>query len=324
MYPLLVLLVALATACGASPPPPTAEATPALPAAQDIVGAGARTISAAPSPDWAVAAAGSVWVSGVGPGLTRYDATTGAPTGEVAVYSVCSSMDRGFGSVWAMSCDYSAPQLVRVDEKTGAETARIALPTRLPAESSVGAGEGTVWVLSADSPRQLVGVDPGTNKPARTLAAPDGAVAVRAGLGSVWVTVSTPGEVVRIDPASGAVAARVAVGRGTSFLALGPDAVWALNSSDGTVSRVDARTNAVGGDDPGRAAVGSPGARSPPRRTRCAVRVTGDAVAVRIDPRTNAVVDRFGPGAGSGGVAIADNSVWITAHDTRTIWRLPR
>ena len=54
------------------------------------------------------------------------------------------------------------------------------------------------------------------------------------------------------------------------------------------------------------------------------VRVTGDAVAVRIDPRTNAVVDRFGPGAGSGGVAIADNSVWITAHDTRTIWRLPR
>ena len=154
-------------------------------------------------------------------------------------------MDRGFGSVWAMSCDYSAPQLVRVDEKTGAEAARIALPTRLPAESSVGAGEGTVWVLSADSPRQLVGVDPGTNKLARTLAAPDGAVAVRAGLGSVWVTVSTPGEVVRIDPASGAVAARVAVGRGTSFLALGPDAVWALNSSDGTVSRVYARTNAV-------------------------------------------------------------------------------
>lgn len=323
MYPLLVLLVALATACGAGPPPPPAEAAPALPTAQDIDGAGARTISAAPSPDWAVAAAGSVWVSGVGPGLTRYDATTGAPTGEVAVYSVCSSMDRGFGSVWAMSCDYSAPQLVRVDEKTGAQTARIALPTRLPAESSVGAGEGTVWVLSADSPRQLVGVDPGTNKVARTLAAPDGAVAVRAGLGSVWVTVSTPGEVVRIDPASGAVAARVAVGRGTSFLALGPDAVWALNSSDGTVSRVDARTNAVVATipvAPGRIAGGEIAAAA----DAVWVRVTGDAVAVRIDPRTNAVVDRFGPGAGSGGVAIADNSVWITAHDTRTIWRLPR
>ncbi len=54
------------------------------------------------------------------------------------------------------------------------------------------------------------------------------------------------------------------------------------------------------------------------------VRVVDDALAVRIDPRTNAVVDRLGPPAGSGGVAIADTSVWFTAHDKQSMWRLPR
>jgi hypothetical protein len=54
------------------------------------------------------------------------------------------------------------------------------------------------------------------------------------------------------------------------------------------------------------------------------VRVTDDALAVRIDPRTNAVVDRLGPPTGSGGAAIAEASVWITAHDDRqAVWRLP-
>ena len=156
--------VACATTPAAPPPgaaPTTGSEPDALPALRDIAAIGASTIKASPSPDWAVAAAGSVWVAGVGPGLQRYDATTGAMTGEVAIYSVCSAMDRGFGSIWAMSSD----------------------------------------------------------------------------------------------------------------------AVW--------------------------------------------VRGTEDALAVRIDPQTNAVVDRLGPLAGSGGVAVTDTSVWLTARDVQSIWRLP-
>jgi hypothetical protein len=311
----------------ASPPaaggPPTTGSEPdPLPAIRDIGASGASTISASPSPDWAVAAEGSVWVSGVGPGLQRYDATTGAVTGEVAIYSVCSAMDHGFGSIWAMSCDYGSPKLVRIDTATGAATAEIPLPARLPAESSVGAGEGAVWLLTSGRPRQLLAVDPVTNTVARTLPAPDGAAAVRAGLGSVWVSVGTPGQLVRLDPASGQVTATVQVGRGASFLAVGPDAVWVVNASDATVSRVDAATNTVsstikvssGGISGGDIAASADAVW---------VRLTDDALAVRIDPRSNAVVDRLGPPSGSGGVAIADTSVWITAHDRQSIWRLP-
>lgn len=321
------LLAFSAVACAASPaaPPPAAAPTAgsepgALPALRDITAIGASTIKASPNPDWAVAAAGSVWVAGVGPGLQRYDAATGETTGEVAIYSVCSAMDQGFGSVWAMSCDYSSPKLVRIDAATGASTAEIPMPARLPAESSLGAGEGAVWLLTSGSPRQLLAVDPGTNTVARTLPAPEGATAVRAGLGAVWVSIAAPGQVVRLDPTSGQVVATISVGPSASFLAVGPDAVWVINPSDATVSRVDPVTNTVtstikvssgisGGDIAATNAVW--------------VRGTDDALAVRIDPQVNTVVDRLGPLAGSGGVAITDTSVWLTAHDVQTVWRLP-
>jgi YVTN family beta-propeller protein len=318
-----------ATACGATPesgPPPaapTSTAEPdALPVPRDVTASGATAIAASPDPDWVVATAGGVWVSGVGPGLQRYDATTGAVTGELSIYSVCSAMDQGFGSVWAMSCDFSSPKLVRIDATTGAATAEIPMPARLPAESSVAAGEGAVWLLTSGSPRQLLAVDPATNTVTRTLPAPDGAKAVRAGLGAVWVSVSAPGQVVRLDPASGQAVATVPVGRGASFLAVGPDAVWVINASDATVSRLDPATNAVtatikvssGGISGGDIAASADAVW---------VRVIDDALAVRIDPRSNAVVDRLGPPAGSGGVAIAESAVWITAHDRQSIWRLP-
>ena len=160
---------------------------------------------------------------------------TGAVTGELPIYSVCSAMDQGFGSVWVVSCDNSSPKLVRVDAATGASTAEIPMPARLPLNSSVGAGEGAVWLLTAGSPRQLLAVDPGTNTVARTLPAPEGANALRAGLGAVWVSIATPGQVARLDPASGQVVATTNVGSNASFLAVGPDAIWVISPSDATV-----------------------------------------------------------------------------------------
>ena len=323
---LLILATGACAATPAPPPPapgPTSAGVPdALPDLRDIA-AGSRAIAATPNPDWAVTAAGSVWVAGVGPGLQRYDATTGAVTGEVAIYSVCSAMDHAFESIWAVSCDYGSPRLVRIDAATGTASAEIAIPARLPAESSVGAGEGAVWLLTSGSPRQLLVVDPDTNTVARTLAAPEGARAVRAGLGAVWVTTTTPGQVVRLDPATGQTMATIKIGRDASFLAVGPDAVWAISASDATVSRIDPTTNTLTATIKASSSAIS-GGDIAATADAVWVRVTDDALAVRIDPRTNTVVDRLGPPAGSGGLAIADTSVWITAHDTQTIWQLPR
>jgi YVTN family beta-propeller protein len=289
---------------------------------RNVAASGATRIEAMPNPEWAVAAAGSVWIAGVGKGVRRYDAATGAAGSEVAVYSVCSPMAYGFESVWAVSCDMTSPVLVRIDARTGAALATVSLPGRLPAESSVGAGEGGVWLLTSGDPPQLVMVDPTTNTVARSFPAPAVASAVRTGFGSVWVSVAAPGQLVRLDPASGQVVATVPVGRGASFLAAGPDAVWVMNVSDGSVSRVDPTTNTVTATIKVAAKVidGDIAAAA----DAVWVRVKDDALAVRIDPRSNAVVERFGPASGSGGIAIADDSVWITAGKTFSIWRLPR
>jgi streptogramin lyase len=322
----LLGLLAGACAAPAGPPPAAAPLTSresdALPVLRDITAIGASTIKASPSPDWAVAAAESVWVAGAGPGLQRYDATTGALTGELAIYSVCSAMDQGFGSIWAMSCDYSSPKLIRIDASTGASAAEIPIPARLPAESSVGAGEAAVWLLTSGSPRRLLAVDPGTNTVARTLPAPDGATAVRAGLGAVWVSVAAPGQLVRLDPASGQVVATIDVGPSASFLAVGPDAVWVISPSNATVSRVNPATNTVTATITVSSSAIS-GGDVAASSDAVWVRGTKDALAVRINPQTNTVVDRLGPVAGSGGVAITDTSVWLTAHDIQSIWRLP-
>ena len=42
-----------------------------------------------------------------------------------------------------------------------------------------------------------------------------------------------------------------------------------------------------------------------------------------LDPATDEVTTVFGPPAGSGAVRVAGDHVWVTAHDTKTVWVLP-
>jgi len=48
-----------------------------------------------------------------------------------------------------------------------------------------------------------------------------------------------------------------------------------------------------------------------------------DALLTRIDARTNKVVQVYGPSSGSGCVVVGPGGVWISAHDVKTVWRLP-
>ncbi|MBJ7600143.1 hypothetical protein [Candidatus Nephthysia bennettiae] len=299
------------------------KSTSGLPAERDIGTTGALKINAAPCPDWALVAFGSLWVSGVEPGLARYDAATGQRIGGLSIQNVCLAMDSGFGSVWAASCTPGRPTLSRVDAKTGRLVATIELTQGAPArESSVGAGEGGIWLLSNGAPKHLIILDPNSNKVLGEVPVPVDAAAVRAGLGAVWVTTSSPGSLVRLDPRSGKVIATIPVGGGARFLALSTSAVWVMNQEDGTVSRVEPESNRV---------VATIRVSSSPIQggditasdDAVWVRVS-DVLAARIHPPSNNVIDRVGPPKGSGSVAIADDSVWITAHDVTSLWRLPQ
>ena len=322
-----VMAVSLLTACSGSSTPSSRASSSSqaagLPAERDIETTRAMKFNAAPSPDWALVASGHLWVAGVEPGLARFDAATGQTQGGLHIQNVCLAMDVGFGSLWAASCTPDRPMLSRVDVNSGQLMASVELPEGGPAEeSSVGAGEGGVWVLSRGVPQHLIVVDPSSDKVLRSFPAPENAAAVRVGLGGVWVSTTNPGSLVRMDPGTGRVIATIPVGKGARFLALSSNAVWVMNQQDGTVSRVDPESNRVvatikvsssaieGGD-----IAASDGA--------VWVRVS-DVLAAKIDPQTNKVIDRLGPPAGSGSVAIAENSVWITAHDVTSLWRVPQ
>jgi virginiamycin B lyase len=302
----------------------TTSAAP-LPASEDITALGALTLQAQPFPDFALAVDGTVWVSGVEPGIVGYDATTGAVRASVATEDVPLAMEQGFGSLWAgEGSGEEVATVVRIDAGTGAVRARISMPAPgLRPESSLAVTGDAVWALvdgdDADS-RLLVGIDPATDTVRDTFPAPAAAEAVRGGFGSLWVATSRQ-SVVRVDPADGSTQATVATGFGSRFTAVGEDAVWVLNQDDGTVSRIDPDTNTVvatvrvsDGRVPGGDIAAGDGA--------VWVR-TATELATAIDPATDDVVRVLGPEAGSGSIAVTPGAVWITAHDVRQVNRVP-
>jgi hypothetical protein len=295
-----------------------------LTAPQDIEAAGAKALHDLGAADWLAMAAGSAWVSGLGDGrneIGRLQGQTGKLLNKVTVPApVCMGMDVGYGSVWAATC---APATVtRINAKTGKVQARVAVDAAgLVTESSLAAGEGGVWVLADDiSRKQVVKIDPRSDKVVKTAPAPDEATNIRAGLGGLWVTAET-GKLTRLDPGDLSTVAEIDLGPGAGFLAVGERAVWVLGASGGIVARVDPATNKVVArikvaNDPvggGDIAVGGGSAWA---------RVT-DQLAVRIDPASNTVTARYGPPAGSGGVAADTTAAWLSAHDSQTLWRLP-
>lgn len=242
-----------------------------------------------------------------------------APVAKVAMPAPCGAMTVAFGALWVANCSDSS--VYRIDLTSNRVTAIIATGLADPTgELSLASGAGSIWVLS-DARGVLSRIDPYTNTVAARIPVAAGSYAAAFAFGAVWITNTTPGNggVQRIDPVSERVTATVAVGPTPRFLAAGEEGVWTLNQGDGTVTRIDPGSNRVvatidvhmpgGGGD---IAVGG---------GRVWVRGKGVLLAA-IDPATNQVVEVLGPPAGSGAVRVADDLVWVTAHDTQTVWVL--
>jgi YVTN family beta-propeller protein len=299
-------------------PTPTPSPTVSLPSIVTLESLpGVTAITGIGQPDWISLAGSSAWSPGVAPGLGRFDLATGRQQPGTPIGGVCLAMDVAFESLWIGDCDANA--LLRVDPRSGKVIASIALGAQIDDESSVAAGEGSVWI-TVNGPPTLLRIDPKTNKVVGQVAAPGSPAAIRAGLGGLWLA-SDDGTMLRLNANSGAVVATIPVGRGPRFTAIGGGSVWVLNQADGTVSRVDPASNRVsatirvtsvpvqGGD----MAFGGGFAWA---------RIS-DSLVAQIDPTTNRVVRRLGTPMGSGSVAADDDAVWISAHDVQTLWRVP-
>jgi virginiamycin B lyase len=244
----------------------------------------------------------------------------------VAVPSPIGATVMGFGSLWIANSKgrREGSNIYRIDPVSRKVEAIIEVSI-VGYESTMAAGGGMLWVLS-DREGTLSYIDPETNQLAGSVQVKPNSFGLASGYGSIWVTNTggwreqTPGSIQRVDADGRIVVATIPVGPRPLFLATGEDAVWTINQGDGTVSRVDPQTNQLvatielgvegaGGD----IAVGE---------GRVWVRASKVLLSV-IDAASNSVVERYGPVAGSGGVRVGHGGAWVTAHDTKQVWRLP-
>jgi YVTN family beta-propeller protein len=263
----------------------------------------------------AVATGDAIWVRSRAAGtVTRIapkDNTIGAPVAVGA--DPCASLVIAFESLWVPLCGDGL--IARVDTKGAEVTARAGVGAAA-ADGGIAAAAGSIWVVT-DRKGVLARVDPGTNLPVAEVFLPRGPVAVVAGTDALWVTSEDAGRLARVNPHSTEVEEIVAVGPKPGRLAVGEGGVWTLNRGDGSVSRVDPKTNKV----VATIAIGPDAAAGDIAAGAGSVWVSAPGVPiVRIDPRTNLVVQRF-TGDGGGAVLVAHGSIWVAAG-AQVTWRL--
>ncbi len=282
-------------------------------------------------PDFLVPDGNDVWITNE-KRVDKLSSKSIQPILSAAVPKPCGAMAVGFGSLWVANCIDKS--VYRIDRMTGKIAAII--PTGLAdkyGELSLAIGAGSVWVLS-DSAGVLTRIDPVKNVIQAKIKVLPFSYCVAFGYNAVWITntgkvkniFSTgmvegkyAGSVQRINPETNQVVATISAGIAPRFLAVGENGIWILNQGDGTVSRIDPNTNkliatidakvvGLGGDIAAGAG-------------KVWVRGNKSAFLVSIDPKTNAVSNRYGPLSGSGAVRVTDdNNVWISSHDINTIW----
>jgi virginiamycin B lyase len=256
------------------------------------------------------------------------------PVISVAVPQPCGAMVTGFGSLWVANCTDKA--IYRIDRRSGKVIATVVTGIASKyGELSLALGAGSVWVLS-DSAGILTRINPQTNSIQAIIKVKPFSYCAAFGYGAVWITNSgqvqyhqngkvtaiEQGSVQKIDPETNQVVATISVRIAPNFLATGEKGIWVLNQGDGTVSRInpdtnqliatiDAKVSGAGGDI-------SAGAGS------VWLRGNKTSFLVIVDPKRNAVSKRYSPLCGSGAVRVANNIVWVSAHDINTVWAIKK
>ena len=305
---LAALVVAVAGARAAEAPP------------TDLVKAGATAIHV--NGDWLAAGAGGVWLSGELE-LIRLDGATGRVAKRIPVLQgPCEASDVGFGAVWTATC--GKPGLARIDPaRNRLRHVPLPVPRSLDGEGSIGVGSGAVWLV-LDGPScaacRLARVDPSSLRVVARIPVAAGSSSVRVGYGAVWVVNPPRGLVQKVDPRRNRLVGTTKVGPRPRFFAVGEGGVWTLNQGDGSVTRLEPATMRVRATI--AAEVGGDGGDMTAGGGWVWARGFG-SLLTRIDPRTNRVVERYGPSSGSGAAIVGFGAVWVSAHDVATVWRLP-
>jgi streptogramin lyase len=279
--------------------------------------------------DWPTELDGSLWIlePDVGePLVLRLDPETGGKQATIPVGGrLCQGIIAAFDALWACS----DRGMVRIDPRTNAVTARI----RYASPRAFGrpaASDDAIWALAGDVvPTSVVRIDPRTNRVTATYRLGHTAGNLAFGSGAVWISSPMDGLLLRLDPRTGKITVAVddlpaptvvATGQGGVFVILYGTEDGPAANGEPALLRYDPRNDRQQRIDIGS----SPSDSGDVVTDRGAVWVRGsDPLIVRVDAATGAV-DRAvrGLGLGDGALGIAFGSLWVTAVDRGTLWRL--
>ena len=169
--------------------------------------------------------AGAVWVGDARDGtVTRVDPATRSVSKTIGIGSPVVDLATGVGGVWAATGGFG--DVIRIDPEIDAvarRSLRGSRGSRVPAVSSVGAGDGRVW---AGGVRRAVRLDPTSGE---VIAEVDlgrtNALQMAVGDGAVWAT-TIASRAKRVEAGSAEVTTEFDAGSWVFPIALGGDAVW--------------------------------------------------------------------------------------------------
>jgi virginiamycin B lyase len=289
----------------------------------------------ADQPDWITTGFGAAWVArDEAAAVDRIDAETNEVVATIDVGAhPCNGIVAAFDSVWVPSCEEQA--LYRIDPESNEASPVIELPVFLSTSGALGhelsAGAGSIWMVTEGESGDfdaLARIDPETEKVTATIPLGYAGASVAATDDAVWVTAPDDGVVVRVDPASEEVVAEVADLQAPGFVAVDTEGAWVLSGltsdrtpGDGSLTRIDPATNEVAGtiqidEAPGQAADVAVGGGFVYVRTQY-------TLLAKIDPASSSIIERYTDQKGIGGVAVDEDSVWLSDLAFNKVWRVP-
>ncbi|MGH2691363.1 MAG: hypothetical protein ACRDHM_02560, partial [Actinomycetota bacterium] len=209
----------------------------------------------------------------------------------------------------------------RIDPESEEVSAVIEVPVFVSTTGALGhemsAGAGSVWMVTKGEKGAfdaLARIDPAKDQVEATIPLGHPGAGVAATDEAVWVTSPDDGVLVRVDPVSEEVVAEVEGLEAPNLVAAGDEGVWVLSGfnsertgGDGSVTRIDPETNEISAavridEDAGQAGDVALGEGFVWARTQY-------TLLVKIDPATNAIVERYTDQKGIG-TDFAFNNVW--------------
>jgi YVTN family beta-propeller protein len=269
-------------------------------------------------PDWLGIGFGSVWVSvPKNNEVVRINPKTNAIEARIKVgEEPCYGIGVGERYVWVLNCKSQSLTRIRPQDNT---VDRVSLVHVAPhGEGGIAIKKDAVWYVSNEDGHSSTLVE--FNKRTRKkLSVGADSVVVNSGFGSIWITSSGEGKVYRVDPKRHRIIARITVAASPRFTTVGEGAVWVLSQSDGSVSRIDPATNTVIAS----IAANVPGAGGDIASGGGYIWVAASGTPVmRIDPRSNQVVDQYGNYKGADAIRFGFGAVWVSDHVKGDLWRI--